>query len=101
MLDRESNEQDQEQEAGKEQEAAELSDHESNDQDLLSEPEPDQPIEPELHWDDDFEFPVEVSVANEESYKPSHYFRKKLLDEGAMVSSRPQRVRKAPERFGY
>ena len=49
MLDRESNEQDQEQEAGKEQEAAELSDHESNDQDLLSEPESDQHNEPELH----------------------------------------------------
>ena len=65
MLDRERNEQEQEQEAGQEQEAAELSDHESNDQDLLSEPEPDQPIEPELHWDDDFEFPVEVSIANE------------------------------------
>ena len=52
-----------------------MSDHESNDQVLLSEPEPDQLNEPELHWDDDFEFPVEVSVDNEESYQPTHYFR--------------------------
>ena len=95
MLDRESNEQDQTQEVvlilknrKKEQEAVELSDHESNDQNLLSEPEPDQPNEPELHWDDDFKFPVEVSVDNEESYQQSHYFRK-LFDERAKVSSRP------------
>ena len=101
MLDRNSNDQDQEQEVDKEHEAAEFPNHESNGQELFSEPEPDHYDEPEMHWDDELEFAVEVSIDNEESYQPTHYFKKKLISEGSEVSTRPQRTRKAPVRLGY
>ena len=51
-----------------------------------------------MHWDDELEYAVEVSIDNEESYQPTHYFKKKLISERSEVSTRPQGARKAPVR---
>ena len=82
MLDRESIDKDQVQQhqASERYEAVDTISRVSKDQVFFSEPrqESDHLTEYELYWDEELEFAVEVSVDNEKSYQPTHYFKKKM-----------------------
>ena len=65
------------------------------------EPTEGRQYEPELSWDEKPDFALEVSIDQEEEYQPTYYFKRKAADPEVEPKARPQRTRKASERFGY
>ena len=65
--------------------------------------EQDTSYEPEeLIWEDDISFAVElVKEQQDPSYEPNYYFRKTAEEPNLEREPRPQRNKRAPERWGY